>query len=397
MSESPEGAEEQVLLVAHKHWIGFVPDIVVIAVPVLLLGIFWSISGAISPVLHAMFALLIPLGALIIWITLAILWTNYFLDLLVVTDERVLYVRQENLVRRNVMEWSIHNVSHVGVRMDNALESFFTYGALVMNVQGEEEPVVFDRLPNPEYISAIVLKQDDRYVKLKETAQKEHELLHFISHEVKGHLTRSKAAFAGIVQGDYGPVSPPLHSMADQELADTQKGVETVMAALGDANSGQGATALQKKPFDLSQTVRRSVGVFQARAREKHLMLTSSVEDFCAMIGDERKIEEHVIRNLLDNAIRYTPAGSIQVALKREGKMARLTVTDSGVGIAAGDREKLFTEGGHGEYSKDVNPESTGYGLFIAKQIIEAHGGKISAHSDGAGKGTTFTVELPLR
>jgi signal transduction histidine kinase len=248
---------------------------------------------------------------------------------------------------------------------------------------------VFDRLTNPEYISAIILKQDDRYGKLKETARKEHELLHFISHEVKGHLSRSKAAFAGIVEGDYGPVSPPLDSMAHQALADTQKGVETVMSVLDEKAS-------EKRRFDFSETVRRSVAGFQSDAARKHLELIPLVSDTCMIVGDERKLEEHVIRNLLDNAIRYTAVGSIQVVLRHEAGIARLTVSDTGAGISSDDMKKLFTEGGHGAHSKDINPESTGYGLFIAKQIVEAHGGRIFAYSDGMGQGTTFTIELPL-
>jgi signal transduction histidine kinase len=389
MTPETEHSHERILLVAHKHWIGFVPDIVIVAVPVTILAIFWSISATLSPVLHALFALLIPLGALIIWAMLAMLWTNYFLDILIVTDQRLVYVRQESLVRRSVMEWGIHNVQRVGVHMSNALESFFNYGSLEMRVQGEDDAVVLDRLPDPEYISAIILKQDDRYGQLKETARKEHELLHFISHEVKGHLTRSKAAFAGIVQGDYGPVSPPLDTMAHQALADTQKGVETVMSVLD-------GTAPVKKRFDLSETVRRSVAGFRSEAAHKHLALIPLVGDSCMIVGDERTLEEHVLRNLLDNAVRYTAAGSIQVSLRHEAGSARLTVSDTGSGITTSDMEKLFTEGGHGARSKEMNPESTGYGLFIAKQIVEAHGGKMSAYSDGMGQGTTFTVELPL-
>jgi signal transduction histidine kinase len=71
-------------------------------------------------------------------------------------------------------------------------------------------------------------------------------------------------------------------------------------------------------------------------------------------------------------------------------------VADTGVGIAAGDMQKLFTEGGRGEHSKEANPESTGYGLFIAKQIVEAHGGRIWASSNGPGTGSTFFIEFLL-
>lgn len=65
-----------------------------------------------------------------------------------------------------------------------------------------------------------------------------------------------------------------------------------------------------------------------------------------------------------------------------------------GVGISNKDKEKLFTEGGKGQNSQKVNVDSTGFGLFIAKNIVEAHNGKIRAESEGEGKGSEFWVEL---
>ncbi len=393
---APSKDEEGVLLVAHKHPAGFVLDVVVLGIPAILLAILWYLSAGDGVVLHRVFTLLLPLCLLVIWMTLLLLWTNYYLDMLVVTDRRIFYASQYSLSDRSIKEWSIHDVRHVGIRISDMLGSFFTYGAVELDMEGESEPLVFERLPNPEYIAAIIMKQDDRYGELKATARKQQELLHFISHEVKGHLTKSKAAFAGIVEGDYGPVSGPLGSMAELALADSQKSVETVMSVLDNADFRLGTTTLEKKPFDLSQGVRRSVAAIRAAAAQKGITLVASVEDFCAIVGDERKIEQHVIRNVLDNALRYTLEGTIEVSLKKAGTTARLTVTDSGVGITADDMKKLFTEGGHGEHSRKMNPESTGYGLFIAKQIVEAHGGRISATSGGAGKGATFTVEFPL-
>ena len=66
------------------------------------------------------------------------------------------------------------------------------------------------------------------------------------------------------------------------------------------------------------------------------------------------------------------------------------------MGITDEDKANLFTEGGHGKDSIKVNVDSTGYGLFIAKQVTEAHGGTIRAESEGAGKGSEFVVMMPL-
>ena len=112
--------------------------------------------------------------------------------------------------------------------------------------------------------------------------------------------------------------------------------------------------------------------------------------------GDEEKIRRHVIRNIIDNSIKYTPHGSVRVNLGRDGSKMHLVISDTGVGITPEDMKHLFTEGGHGKDSIKVNVHSTGYGLFIAKQIVEAHGGKIWADSDGEDKGSRFIIELPI-
>jgi signal transduction histidine kinase len=226
-------------------------------------------------------------------------------------------------------------------------------------------------------------------------AQQEN-LLHFVSHEVKGYLGKSAAAFASIVEGDFGPVPDMLKTMSVGVLADVRKGVATVMDILDSANLKKGTFAYNKAPFDFKKAAEETVQDLKKDAEEKKLALTLSVGDgVFTMNGDEDKIRRHVIRNLVDNSIKYTPSGSIQVTVTREGNIVRFVVQDTGVGITPEDMQHLFTEGGHGKDSVKVNVHSTGFGLFIAKQVVVAHGGTIKAESEGAGKGSRFTVELP--
>ena len=79
---------------------------------------------------------------------------------------------------------------------------------------------------------------------------------------------------------------------------------------------------------------------------------------------------------------------------KKDGKII-LSIKDTGVGISEEDKTHLFTEGGRGKESLKVNVHSTGYGLYIAKGVVEAHHGRIWAESEGADKGSAFFVELP--
>jgi two-component system CheB/CheR fusion protein len=112
--------------------------------------------------------------------------------------------------------------------------------------------------------------------------------------------------------------------------------------------------------------------------------------------GDRAQTGDHVLRNLLENAVNYTPKGSVAVSLKKENGKILLTIADSGVGISEEDKKKLFTEGGKGKDSIKVNVHSTGYGLFIAKNVVTAEGGTIRAESAGPGKGSRFIAEFPV-
>ena len=113
------------------------------------------------------------------------------------------------------------------------------------------------------------------------------------------------------------------------------------------------------------------------------------------VVGDKMQLAQHVIHNLIDNAIKYTPTGSVAVEALVRGSAVRFSVTDSGVGVTREDKAHLFTEGGRGKDSLKVNAHSTGYGLFIAKSIVEAHHGRMWVESEGSGKGSTFFFEIP--
>jgi heavy metal sensor kinase len=112
--------------------------------------------------------------------------------------------------------------------------------------------------------------------------------------------------------------------------------------------------------------------------------------------GDEARLRE-LFMNLLDNAIRYTPApGTVSVSLRREGQMAVVAITDTGIGIPAEDIPFIFERFYRVDKSRSRAEGGSGLGLAICKHIVEAHGGKIEAESQ-VGAGSTFSVRLPLQ
>lgn len=233
---------------------------------------------------------------------------------------------------------------------------------------------------------------------LERANNQQESLIHFISHEVKGYLTKAQAAFAGLTQGDYGSLSPQVKSLARVGLEDMRKGSQTVMDILSAANLKKGTIQYKMQPFNLADTVLNVSRRLESNAIERRLLLHTVIEGDAReymLKGDEGQIAEHVVRNLIDNAIRYTLKGLITVSLSKRDRTIVFSVKDSGVGITPEDKVRLFTEGGKGKDSIKVNVHSTGYGLFIAKTVVDAHGGVIRAESEGAGKGSTFIVELP--
>lgn len=233
---------------------------------------------------------------------------------------------------------------------------------------------------------------------LSDTNARQEGLIHFIGHEVKGFLAKDSGAFATLSEGDFGTLPEALKPFVDRALAQSRESVTAVTDILKASNQKKGTTEYKKEPFDFKQLVAEAIEKARSSAEEKGLALSFTADDAdvpYTFVGDKGEIGDHVLRNLIDNAINYTPSGSIAVSLKREAGKIIFAVKDSGVGIMEEDKKRLFTEGGHGKDSQRVNAHSTGYGLYIAKNIVVAHGGTVRAESEGEGKGSTFVVELP--
>lgn len=231
---------------------------------------------------------------------------------------------------------------------------------------------------------------------LQATNARQEGLIHFIGHEVKGFLTKAEGAFSVLAEGDMGDLQPQTKEFVERALKETRDGVTSVSDILHASNLKKGTTAYTMEPFDLGIVVTRIAEGARAAANAKGLTLTlEKAEGTYRVKGDEREIGEHVLRNLVDNAVNYTPSGSVVVQLSRDADTVSVSVTDTGIGISAEDKAHLFTEGGHGKDSIKTNVHSTGYGLFIAKTIMDAHRGTITAKSEGLGKGSTFVMTLP--
>jgi PAS domain S-box-containing protein len=159
-----------------------------------------------------------------------------------------------------------------------------------------------------------------------------------------------------------------------------------------------GKLALSLGPTSVGEAILASIETVTPAAQAKSITISASVPDKpIGITADAQRIQQ-VVWNLLSNAVKFTPkGGNIRVRVWHEGSDVRIEVSDSGEGIRADSLPFVFEPFQQADTSTTRRHGGLGLGLAIVKQLVVAHGGTVSAHSDGPGKGATVLVELPAR
>ncbi len=154
---------------------------------------------------------------------------------------------------------------------------------------------------------------------------------------------------------------------------------------------------IQTEPVELGALLRTAVEGAQRQAEEKAIGLTSDDPETPCTAPVDAHLVTRAVENVLDNALRYTPiGGTVRVRWRQEGDKLTFTVADSGPGIAPDDMAHLFTPLFRGEASRNRRTGGVGLGLTIARRILQAHGGDLTA-ANGPDGGAIFTGRLPIR
>ncbi len=189
-----------------------------------------------------------------------------------------------------------------------------------------------------------------------------------------------------------------------QNLDDLHKQVENIQVAntklvgLTDllvqaSGAGDGYRYYMEK-VDISSVVREAVSSLDGSMRKKHLDLRQNVEPNLYADADITRIK-FVIQVILENAIHYTKEnGTIEISMKRNNADILFSIRDDGIGMTKDELSLIFSKFYRGKEAKLADTEGMGIGLFISKEIIGRHNGKIWAESEGLNKGTTFFVKL---
>jgi len=211
-----------------------------------------------------------------------------------------------------------------------------------------------------------------------------------IAHDLKSPITRIRGQAEIALTG--GGSTAELETMASSAVEECDRLLEMINTMLFISRTDAGVTQPDLKEIDIAAVVRDACGLFQASAEERGIILAWHGPERLAMTGDIRFIQR-MVANLLDNAIKYTPAGglvNVTVALGAQGGI-HIEVRDTGGGISPTDLPHVFERFYRGDPSR--SQAGSGLGLSFARAVARAHGGDITVASSPAG--SAFAVNIP--
>ncbi len=232
---------------------------------------------------------------------------------------------------------------------------------------------------------------------LKQLDRAKTEFISITSHQLRTPLTGIKGYLSMFLEGDFGKLKKDQEKIMLDVFNNSNRLVRLVNIFLNVSRIESGRLKLQKSKFDLSELVDEISRELKLEADKKKLKLeVVKTKDKLEVTADRDKVAD-VVLNLIDNAIKYTEKGTVKASIILDKEKARVEVKDSGVGISPEEAKELFNKFVRGKKIAQINTSGTGLGLFIAKKIVELHGGKIWVESKGEGKGSTFMFEIPVK
>jgi signal transduction histidine kinase len=217
-----------------------------------------------------------------------------------------------------------------------------------------------------------------------------------MSHELRTPLN-AILGFSQVMREEMvGAVNEKQSEYLDDILSSANHLLALINDVLDLSKVEAGQVELEKEPFSLREALERGVVVVRERASDDGVSVALDADpDADVVEGDERRIQQ-VIFNLLSNAVKFTPAGgAVDVTSARVNGEVRVSVTDTGPGVAFEDQERIFEEFQQAESGLEQR-EGTGLGLALSKRLVELHGGRLWLESE-LGKGSTFVFTLPAR
>jgi len=247
-----------------------------------------------------------------------------------------------------------------------------------------------------EKLGALVILHD---ISREKTIEKiKTEFVSITAHQLRTPLSSIKWTLRMLLDGDLGEITDEQREFIEKTYTSNEKMISLINDLLDVTRIEEGRYLYRPVLGDIEEILQSMLASYNdlAKARRLKIDFKKSDKKMSKVMVDVEKIRL-AIQNLLENAIRYTPVGgTITVSLKRDKKEVIISIKDSGVGIPKDQRERVFSKFFRATNVVKMETEGSGLGLFITKNIIEAHGGRIWFESE-EGKGANFFFTIPIK
>ena len=222
------------------------------------------------------------------------------------------------------------------------------------------------------------------------------EFISMASHQLRTPLTSIKGYISMLMEGDVGKVTNEQKHLLSEAFIGSERMVRLIGDFLNVSRLQTGKFVIDRRPVDLGKLVQEEIDSLEPTASARGLSFDfKRPKNLPSISIDENKIQQ-VIMNFSDNALYYSKESSkIKVSLKVVDDCIEFTVKDTGIGVPEAQQDQLFTKFFRATNARKQRPDGTGVGLFLAKKVIDAHGGEILFTSK-ENKGSTFGFRLPL-
>jgi CheY-like chemotaxis protein/nitrogen-specific signal transduction histidine kinase len=232
-----------------------------------------------------------------------------------------------------------------------------------------------------------------RIDELEKADRAKDQFLALLSHELRNHIHAIRTnAWLIKARAQDAELARPTDAI-DRQVLRLSKLVEDLLDVIRVTQRSH----LAFENVSVQQVVSAAVATTQAISNAHRRELLVAVPDEVLCINADPARLQKAISNVLQNAVKFSPQqGTIRVRAIGQGGQVAISVRDHGVGIAPEDLSGIFDLYAQGRAERKARAEGLGIGLHVAREVVEAHGGTIEAHSEGAGKGAEFIIRLPL-
>lgn len=240
---------------------------------------------------------------------------------------------------------------------------------------------------------ALAIIRDVTYE--KELVRRDKEFIAITSHQLNTPLSIIQGYLSLMKNGKTGKITTDQEKYIDEVLSATTRMISLTNNLLSISRIEQEKIKLEKSDFNVADLLAKLKENFGPVATKKGLRVTwPEVKNNLILYADPLKISQ-ALSNLIDNAIKYTGSGSVEIDVKEKNGNIAFAVSDTGIGISPEELGKIGEKFYRSQNAINIDNQGTGLGLFIAKTIIEKHGGRLEIKSS-LGKGTNFSFTIPI-